>query len=377
MEFKIEQSRLLQAMETVGRFVSSKPISELLGCVYIKAADSQLHFATTDLSTFCRTKTEEVDMIDEGEALIPHKLVNNIIKKLPHGGEITITKKENKVKMKARHFKFECACIETDDYSSFIGPKIEGEPVATLPAKDLIENINKVKDFVSRDSNCSRPVLYAILIEQKNGELNTVALDGYRVAWAKSAGKNKDFEILVHNEVLNKIIKVMNPEKNIDIYTNRNIVIFQQDNIVCKTPLTEGNFIQYDKLFKTPDGIKIEALKEDIIMAVDRALAITSSGKNNNLVIFDITNDDMIVSTTTDLALSKDRVLINKTGSDIRIGFNAQFLLDALKYQGEKITINSGDSSVDPWIINSDNNLKTLVLPIKLRSTDEEAEKAS
>lgn len=378
MEIKIERSELLRGLETAGRFVSRKPVNEILGNIYLNATSTQLELSGTDLSAFCQTIINDLEVIKEGEVLLPFRVVYEVIKKIPIGEEVLIKRSDSKICIKAKNFEFNCTITEGLDNSIFMGPQIPETPVATIAGKDLIENINNVKDSAATDNSISRPILLSVLIERKNNELNFVALDGFRISWAQVSQEGKDFSAAVNAKTVADICKILDPEKETQIYATDNIVIFKQDNVVCKAPINAGAFIDYIAVFnETPSEIKIEVLKEDIIAAIERANVIASEDKNN-IVKLEVTDSELKISSTTQNAVLNDKVLIDKKGGNYKIAFNALFLIDALKNHNEKIVIYSTGTNTAPWNINSeDNTLKTFVLPVKLREVEEIEEKAS
>lgn len=376
MKIKVERNQLLEGLEKVGRFVSRKPISDILKGVYIKASDSSLEFAGTDLTTYGRTILNEVDVQEEGEALIPFKLVNDVVRKLPVGEEVTVEKVEDDIRFKAGSFNFKCRNIAIDDYSTFIGPEINQEPLAVIPAEDFIRSVDAVKDSIA-GKDAIKPILASILIERKNNFVNFVALDGFRVSWAKIKSEGEDFSIAIDGEVLHDIIKAIDKKENVEIYANENIAMLKQKNILCKTPLQSGQFFDYKTLIdKAPKDTKIEVLKEDLIAAIDRATVVVND--KNNLIVINVTDDEIIVKANTEITELEDKVLVNKTGNDLTIGFNAEFLLDALKYQKEKVVIR-GSGDVNAWILQGEDDdfLTEFVLPIKLQSVESQKSKAS
>lgn len=385
MKIKVERDNLLKGLETAGRFISKKTNVEMLKNIFLKASDKTLQFAGTDLSVFCKT-TIDVNVEQEGEVLIPFKVVYEVVRKIPVGEEITIAKKEKeeKIKISAGHFNFTFTTVTIDDYSTFIGPEISETPTAKIAAKDLIENINKVKHAAAPTEEIAKPILASVLLERKDDEINFVALDGYRIAWAVSRAvsqnKGEDFAVAVNAKTLTEICKVLDPEKITEIYVSSKIVAFKQEGILCKAPLL-GQFIAYKPLFenqfeKQEDISTIEVIKDDIIAAIERA-SVVALEKENNLIKLEIKGNEMVVSSDSENAIITDKVAIDHKGQDYFIAFNSKYLAEGIKYHSEKITITSLGTDTAPWVISSEEGLKTFILPVKIAAKETELKKAS
>jgi len=382
MKIKVERDNLLKGLETAGRFISKKTNVEMLKNIFLKASDKTLQFAGTDLSVFCKT-TIDVNVEQEGEVLIPFKVVYEVIRKIPAGEEITIEKreKEEKIKISARHFNFTftTTTVTIDDYSTFIGPEISETPTAKIAAKDLIENINKVKHAAATEE-IAKPTSASVLLERKDDKINIVALDGYKTACAVSQNKGEDFAVAVNVFALTKICKVLDPEKITEIYVSSKIVAFKQEGILCKAPLL-GQFIAYKPLFenqfeKQEDISTIEVIKDDIIAAIERA-SVVALEKENNLIKLEIKGNEMVVSSDSENAIITDKVAIDHKGQDYFIAFNSKYLAEGIKYHSEKITITSLGTDTAPWVISSEEGLKTFILPVKIAAKETELKKVS
>lgn len=370
MKFKIERNELLKGLDIAGKFVPRVAVTEVLENVYIDVATDTVEFSGTNLSEYCRFKTENIEVLEEGNALVPFKLVYDVLKKIPVGEEVEVSKKENHVFFKAGRFKFKCASIPLDDYSVFIGPEIQTELIATLSSEDFIDCINKVKDAAVYDKNTSRPILTGILLERNLDELNFVALDGFRISWATIKNEGDNFSVVIDAQTLSRICKIIDSQKDIELFVSENFTMFKQDNLLIKTPILNGSFFNYRKVFdSTNTSIKIEALSEDLMNAIDRAMIVVSREKNS-AIILSITDEEITVSADTDVARIRDKITVSKEGDDLAIAFNANFLFDAIKYQAEKIIIKSGNSPSNPWIITGDGEsegFKTFILPVMLK----------
>ena len=85
----------------------------------------------------------------------------------------------------------------------------------------------------------------------------------------------------------------------------------------------------------------------------------------------------MVVSSDSENAIITDKVAIDHKGQDYFIAFNSKYLAEGIKYHSEKITITSLGTDTAPWVISSEEGLKTFILPVKIAAKETELKKVS
>jgi DNA polymerase-3 subunit beta len=108
---------------------------------------------------------------------------------------------------------------------------------------------------------------------------------------------------------------------------------------------------------------------KDLIDSLERASLITSDDKKYP-VKFSINENDMLVSSTADVGISKEQIKIENNGSPLMIGFNPRYFIDALKVISDEEIKISFTSSIGPCIITAIDHDKYLylILPVRIRN---------
>ena len=102
--------------------------------------------------------------------------------------------------------------------------------------------------------------------------------------------------------------------------------------------------------------------------AVSRA-AVVAKAMTNTMVVFDVKEDSLNVSSSTDIGTVNENVLIELHGKDVTIAFNSRYILDCMHAINDDFVIFSLNSPIAPCIItphDETENSLYLVLPIRM-----------
>ena len=89
---------------------------------------------------------------------------------------------------------------------------------------------------------------------------------------------------------------------------------------------------------------------------------------DKNLIKLDIQQDNLIISSNSQLGKVREEISMKLQGDEIQIAFNSRYLLDVLKNMEEDEVVLKMTSSISPCVIEEKNNenAKYLVLPVRL-----------
>ena len=181
MRFICDTNELNTALSIVSRALAVRSTKPILEGILFESCDEGLRLTCTDLALGIETLLPAT-FSEEGRAVLPGKLLCEIIRKLP-GGPCDIAIGE---RMQAT---IRCASVRTTingfdpvEYPEL--PQVEGERFE-LPQNTLKDMIGRTLFAIAQDE--SRPILTGCLMEINASEMRVVALDGFRLAfWATS-----------------------------------------------------------------------------------------------------------------------------------------------------------------------------------------------
>lgn len=366
MKFTCKQNDLNNAIQMVTKAISSKSTLPILSGIYIETHQSRVKLVGNDLN-LCIETTIEASIEREGNIVIPARLFSELIRKLPNESlSITVNESEM-IDIQCLDSQYKLVGLHGNEYPSI--PTID-ESNAFSMDKELFANMIKQTHFaISQDE--SRPILTGALLEIENGHFNMVAIDGFRMAIKKAMIKTDiSKKAVVPGRTLseiNKLLSQIDSKGDLKIAFDDKQVSFKVSDFNVYSRLLAGDFINYNQIL--PQEFKSNAIvnTDDLLVALDRSFLLARENKNVSIKM-DIKDDLVTISSNSEVGNSVEKVRIKLEGSDIEIGFNPKYLMDALKVIDQEDVRISFINNVSPCIIQPlDNETYTyLVLPCRI-----------
>ncbi len=366
MKFVVNGQELGQAVSKVVKAVSTKTTNPILEGIKLSVCGDELTLTATDTEISIE-KTIISSTFTEGETVVPGKTFSEFIKKLEQEDEIEFTLIENELKI---NYGASEGYIQTLNVEEFpIINKDIKEKFFTIKQKDFKELILKSSFACSQDE--ARPLLKGCLLEIENDEISSVALDGFRLAIyrKKIIEKSENFKIIVNSRTLNEIVRIL--EKDDDVVTiivQKNVLMCEVDGTVLISRLLEGEYIDYKNIIKDDYLSLVKVNKELLLKAIDRASVLTTDVKK--IVKFDIKENYMTVSSSSEVGKMNENVLINLEGKDLTIAFNSKFITDCIKVIDDEFVNLYFNTKINPCVIKpySGNDYLYLILPLRINA---------
>lgn len=363
MKFICEKNILQEAIMTAQKAVTGKSTMPVLQGIYMNAENNQLTLIGSDIDLSIETKIN-VEVLEAGRVVLDARLFSEIIRKLPNSKVEIITTENNCVEITCNKSKFTLIYLNPDDFPSL--PEINEDSIFTINQKTLKSMIKGTSFAIAQDE--TRPILTGVLFEVKNGKLNLVAIDGYRLALrSEYIDSETSINAVIPGKTLNEVIKILEDEGDVNITFTSNHILFNLGDTKVISRLLEGEFIKYNSIIPEEYNLNIVAKKEDLLDCIERASLMAKDG-NNNLIKLDIEDDLMVITSNSQLGNVREEMNIILQGQPLKIAFNSKYLIDVLKIMNEDEIVMNFSSSISPCIIkNKENDDCTyLILPVRL-----------
>jgi DNA polymerase-3 subunit beta len=230
--------------------------------------------------------------------------------------------------------------------------------------------IDKTAFAASKDE--SRGIITGVLLELQDGDLNMVAIDGYRISITRRPmPEAKTYSIIIHARILGELSRIISEiddeESSCMLYLAEKRAVFSFSGVRAELKLMDGQFIPYQDILPGSSKITIDVNRKQLMESIDRASLLARSGKNN-LVKFEISENTMTVTSDSEEGTVREDIIVNKSGDDLMIGFNANYMMDVLKVIDEDEIHILFNSSIDPCLLKSfdGNEYEYLVLPVRI-----------
>jgi len=365
MKIIVLKQNLMEAINIVQRAVMTKATLPILEGIYIEADEKvKLVGNCFDLGIECMV---DADIREKGTVVIEARIFGEIIRRLPDAPVYIEVLDGYKVRIECLNSYFEIRGMDGESYP--MPPEYESEVSLSLPQSLLKELIRQTIFAVGTDEN--RKIMTGVLVEARQGELKMAALDGFRMAVCSTVIKEDiNFKVVIPGRNMQEILRVLETsDENVEISMAGSLTSFGLNNCRMVSKILEGEFMNYQSYIPTQFETVITVNTRELEESMERASLITSDDKRYPVRI-NLSDDKMVISSTTERGMSKEEISIENTGNTMQIGFNPRYFLDALKViNDEKIKI-SFTSPVGPCIITpvDHDRFLFLILPVRLKN---------
>ena len=367
MKFTCTQLALVKAINTVSKAVSTRTTIPILKGILLNVKDGRLTLSASDLDLSIQTSID-VQSSEEGNAVVMARLFGEIVRKLPNS-LISVSTEEGKLKIQCLGSEFNIVTLAAEEFPVIGG--VETKDFIDINKDDFCDLIKKTVFAASIDEK--KGILTGTLLNFESGNLELVALDGFRMAIAKKpVNSSISRRVIVPARILSEISKILGEDEGSDQISmaieDKKIEILTEDTRVIAR-LLEGEFIKYKEILPASYKTRVITGREDLMNSIERASLLAKEGKNN-LVKFDIRSGSVDISSRSEEGMVNEHVGAEVEGDDLVIGFNSKYILDVLKsINDEEIKFEMGTSVSSCLIKQIEGEEYTyLVLPVRIAS---------
>lgn len=363
MKIICEGIELSDAVMKTVKACSTKTTNPILECIKLSAENDVLTLLATDGEIAIERKIK-AEVLEEGAVCVPGKYFSDFIKKLENA-QICLGCEGDKLDIKYGDSESSIQVLAAEDFPA-LDMNID-ESRFSLPAKELKDLIAKTTFCCAQDD--SRPVLKGCLIQAEEGMICFTALDGYRMAVCR---KNLDeirgeIKIVCPGRALNEIARMIGgDEETIEIFVQNNALRVSIENTVLTARLYEGEFVNVSNIIPREFTSEVVADRAALAESVERAAVLARTDKSS-ILLFDIREDRMNVTSNTSVGRVDESVKILLEGKDVVIALNSKYMSECLSaVTDEKLRIGL-NGSVSPCVITpvTGEEFLYLVLPVR------------
>src|SRR5919199_336945 len=206
MKINCGRDELVAKLSVVARAVSTRTAVQILSGILLRAESGDLQLAATDMELSLRSSLE-AQVEDEGAAVVPGRLLVEIVRLLPESEVIV----EHRPEEGSVHIVCGPASYRLHTYNAEDFPRlVDVETIRSFGVErdPLLETINRVARSASRDE--SRPVLTGILARFESGKLVMAATDSYRLSVKETplAGEAPELEAIIPARALDELRRI-------------------------------------------------------------------------------------------------------------------------------------------------------------------------
>jgi DNA polymerase-3 subunit beta len=293
---------------------------------------SNLWVTGTDHEMTVRASTE-VEVMEEGRAVIPGRLLADAVRRMP-AGPVTIGSTDGEVEIVGKGPRFSIRPLNVEDFPQISDTTGEGVEV---DGEELAAAINQV--VVAASTDTARPILTGVLFESSPEGLRMVATDSYRLAVRDLAGVGLEGTGLVPARGLRELPRTIGAAKVTARLGDREAV-FSSERGTLRLRLIEGSFPKYRSLLPDSYPNQVIVKREDVLEALGRVSLVA---EDHIPVRLKLTEGGVEVSVSRqDVGGETEHIPGTYTGADeeVSVAFNPRYLADGVSaVEGENVRI--------------------------------------
>ena len=353
------------ATSQVIKAISNKTTNIILEGIKMCAVDNKLLLMSTDLELSIE-KTIKAEVKEEGEIVVPGRFFAEFVKKLSNEKiELTLLSK-NQLKICYTDSESTIQCYDAEEYPNL--NVVDDQNYFVMLQKDFKNLITK--SIFSTALDDTRPVLKGCYFEIDENKINSVGLDGYRLAFVTKPIKKSTINssIIVPSKSLTEICKFLEDnDEEIKICVQKNFLMVETNGTKITTRLIEGDFINYKQIIPKDFTTNIVVGKNVFEEAIERTSVLSRVDKNN-LVKFEIKDKLLTITSSSDIGNVKENLGISLKGNDLTIAFNSRYFSECLRtIDDEAIKISFNMPSSPCVITQTDGDeFLYLILPVRI-----------
>jgi DNA polymerase III subunit beta len=355
----------LAPLQSVIGVVERRQTMPVLANVLLAARDGRLHITGTDLEVEL-VAASAVSVQQPGDITVPGRKLLDIFRSLPEKTNVTLSTEGERVSVRAGRSRFTLSSLPAAEFP--LVEEINAQQVLSVAQGEFRRLIDKTHFSMAQQD--VRYYLNGLLLETDGKALRAVATDGHRLALCEMelAGQAKTtHQVIVPRKGVLELQRTLGTEGTIELAVGTNHVRAQIGDIRFTSKLIDGRFPEYARVIPANPPRPVEADRESLRQALQRT-AILSNEKYRGIRL--TVRPDLLTlqAHNPEQEEAEDQVEVSYKGEEVEIGFNVNYLLDALNaIESDRVEIGLTDSN-SSCLVHAPGVLHTryVVMPMRL-----------
>jgi len=365
MKFTAAREALLKPLQAVIGVVERRQTMPILANVLLVAKDGNVAVTATDLEVEL-VANAEVEIEGAGEVTVPGRKLLDICRALPEEASLSIALSGEKLAIKSGRSKFSLTTLPAADFPTV--EDINAGQTLGLPQATLCKLLDKTHFSMAQQD--VRYYLNGLLVETDGKHLRAVATDGHRLALCqvKLGGKKMpEQQVIVPRKGVLELQRLMSGEGDVDLQLGSNHIRIELEGIRFTSKLIDGRFPEYERVIPQDTSNQLSA-DRDLLKGALQRTAILSNEKYRGIRLIIRDSGVVLQAHNPEQEEAEEELEVAYKGDDIEIGFNVNYLLDALgAIESGDVTLSVVDSNSSCLLREPGNDdCKYVVMPMRL-----------
>jgi len=365
MKLTATREEILGPLQSVIGVVERRQTMPVLANVLLSARENRLSITGTDLEVEL-VAASKVTVTQTGDVTIPGRKLLDIFRALPEKTSVTLSTEGERVSLRAGRSRFTLSTLPAAEFP--LVDDINAQQTVEVSQAEFRRLIDKTHFSMAQQD--VRYYLNGMLLETEGKNLRAVATDGHRLALCETelSGRARAAQqVIVPRKGVLELQRILSSEGPLELAVGTNHVRAQIGDIRFTSKLIDGRFPEYGRVIPANPTKIVEADRETLRQALQRT-AILSNEKYRGVRLTVRPDLLTIQAHNPEQEEAEDQIEVNYKGDEVEIGFNVNYLLDALAaIETEKVEIGLTDSNSSCLVrAPGTTNTKYVVMPMRL-----------
>jgi DNA polymerase-3 subunit beta len=365
MKLSAPREDVLTPLQAVIGVVERRQTMPILANVLLSARDNRLSITGTDLEVEL-VAASGVTVQQAGDITVPGRKLLDIFRALPEKTNVVVSTEGERLTVRAGRSRFVLASLPAAEFP--VVEEINAQQTLSVSQSEVRKLIDKTHFSMAQQD--VRYYLNGMLLETDGKSLRAVATDGHRLALCETELETKaktSQQVIVPRKGVLELQRILGDSGTIELAVGTNHVRAQIGDIRFTSKLIDGRFPEYGRVIPANPSKIVEADRDLLRQALQRT-AILSNEKYRGVRLNVQPNLLTIQAHNPEQEEAEDQVEVNYKGDEVEIGFNVNYLLDALAaIDQEKVEIGLTDSNSSCLIrAPGTTGTKYVVMPMRL-----------
>jgi DNA polymerase III subunit beta len=365
MKLSANREQVLSALQSAIGVVERRQTMPILANVLLSARNERLSITGSDLEVELVAATE-VSVQQPGEITVPGRKLLDIFRALPENTAVSLVAEGDRVQLKAGRSRFTLSSLPAAEFP--VVEEINGQQVLTVDQAEFRRLLDKTHFSMAQQD--VRYYLNGMLLETDGRTLRAVATDGHRLALAETELAEKAQtaqQVIVPRKGVLELHRILAGSGTIELAIGTNHVRAQIGDIRFTSKLIDGRFPEYGRVIPAAPTKIVRADREPLRQSLQRT-AILSNEKYRGIRLTVRPDLLTVQAHNPEQEEAEDQIEVGYKGDEVEIGFNVNYLLDALSaIDTDQVEIGLTDSNSSCLIrAPGGTNAKYVVMPMRL-----------
>jgi DNA polymerase III subunit beta len=365
MKFSAPREDVLAPLQSVIGVVERRQTMPILANVLLSARDNRLSVTGTDLEVEL-VAASSISVQQPGDITVPGRKLLDIFRALPDKTNVVVSTEGDRMTVRAGRSRFVLASLPAAEFP--VIEEINAQQTLSVPQAEFRRLIDKTHFSMAQQD--VRYYLNGMLLETDGKTLRAVATDGHRLALCETQLEEKGKttqQVIVPRKGVLELQRILGDSGSLEFAIGTNHVRAQIGDIRFTSKLIDGRFPEYGRVIPAAPNKIVQADRDSLRQSLQRT-AILSNEKYRGVRLTVRPDLLTIQAHNPEQEEAEDQVEVAFKGDEVEIGFNVNYLLDALgAIDNEKVEIGLTDSNSSCLIRAPDSNsAKYVVMPMRL-----------